>query len=95
MGDFLEETFEVKSCSVSAIIDVLKEAEDEFVFSIESEGAGSDEEITGVSSSLSGVCVEAEEGMEFFDVFGGEHGIFGGNVLAENLLEFFVLNLFF
>lgn len=33
--------------------------------------------------------------MEFFDVFGGQHGIFGGNVLAENLLEFFVLNLFF
>jgi hypothetical protein len=95
LGDLLEELLEVEGSAVGAVIDVLEETEDELVFGVEAESAGSDEEVASVCSSLSGVCVEAEEGVELLDVLGRQHWVLGGDVFAEDGLEFLVLNLFF
>ena len=73
-------------------MNLLEESEDEFVFGVEAQGAGSHEEVSDVSSSLPGVGVEREESMEFDDVIGGEDGVFGGDILGEHGLEFFLLD---
>ena len=64
LGEFLEESLEVKSSALSAVVDVVEKSEDELVLGIESEGLGGLEEISAISSSLSGVSVEGEESVE-------------------------------
>ena len=78
---------------MGAVEDILKEAEDQLVFGVKAEGGGGDEEISDVGSSLAGVGVEGEEGVQLSDVFRGEHGILDGDVLAQNSPEFLFLDL--
>lgn len=48
----------------------LEEAEHELVLGVQSEGAGSHEQISNISSPLSGVSVEGEQGVKLGDVLG-------------------------
>jgi hypothetical protein len=93
-GKFLEETFEVESCSVGAVLDVLEDPEDKLEFGVKTESTGGHHEISDISPSLPGVSVEAKEGMEFRDVFRGEDGVFISNVFCEDCFELFLLDFF-
>ena len=53
------------------------------------------EEVSAIGSSLSGVSVEGEEGVEFGDVFGEEYGVLGGDVFCEDGFELFFLDFLF
>lgn len=68
-GKFSQESFEVKSLSLSGIVNIRDESEDDFVFGVKSEGLSGLEEISAISSSLSGVSVKGEESVELSDVF--------------------------
>ena len=61
---------EVKGSSVGAVINFVEKSEDELVFSVEAESAGSHESVSDVGSSLSGVSVKAEESVKFSNVIG-------------------------
>ena len=95
MGEFLDETLEVKRSSSSWVIDVHDQLEDDLVLLVKSKSLGSLEEISAVSSSLSGIGIEWEESMELSDVLWWEDGVFGGDVLSEDSLEFFGFDLSF
>lgn len=53
---------------MSVIMNFLEESENKFIFGVEAEGAGGDKQISDISSSLPGVCVEREQGVQFSDV---------------------------
>lgn len=93
VGELSQELFEVKRGSVSGVVDFLNKSEDEFILGIETESAGSHEHISDVCSSLPGVGIEGEEGVELGDMFWRENWVFGGDVFGEDGLEFFFLNL--
>ena len=95
MGEFLDEALEVKRSSSSWVIDVHDQLEDDLVLLVESKSLGSLEEISAVSSSLPGIGIEWEESMELSDVLWWEDGVFGGDVLSKNGLEFFGFDLSF
>lgn len=77
---------------MSAVVNVLKDSEDELVFGVKTKSAGSDKQISNICSSLSGISVEGEESVQFGDVFGREDRVFGCNVFCEDGLEFFLLD---
>ena len=79
---------------MSGIVNIREESEDDFVFGIKSEGLGGLEEISAISSSLSGVSVKGEESVELSDVFWCEDGVLGGDVFSKDGLEFFGLDFF-
>jgi hypothetical protein len=83
--------FEVEGVAVGAVIDLLEESEDELVFEVESEGASGDEEFADIGSSLPGIDVKGEEGVQFLNGFGGEDGVLGSDVLGEDGLELLLL----
>ena len=62
-GEFLEESFKVEGVSTGGVIDFLEKSEDKLVFGLKAEGAGSEEEFSDISPSLSGVGIEGEEGV--------------------------------
>lgn len=76
---------------MSAVIDFLEESEDELVFMVESEGAGSDEQFANISSSLPGISVKGEEGVQFLNVLSGEDGILASDILGEDCFELLLL----
>jgi hypothetical protein len=83
---------EVQSGSVGGVVDFREESEDKLVFVIESESAGCDQQISDISSSLSGIGIEGEEGVKFLDVIGREDWVLGSDVFGEDGLEFFLLS---
>ena len=94
VGEFLDEALKVKRSSSSWVIDVHDQFENNFILLIKSESLSSLEELSAVSSSLSGVGVKWEESVEFGDVFWWEDGVFGGDVFWEDSFELFGLDFF-
>ena len=80
---------------MGGIGNVLDQSEHDFIALVESESAGSDEEVSGVSLSHAGVGVETEELVQFSDVFGGEDWVLGDEGFAEDVLEFVGFNFSF
>jgi len=92
-GEFFEESFKVEGVSTGGVIDFLEESEDKLVFGLKAEGAGSEEEFSDISPSLSGIGVEGEEGVQLTDVFCCKDWIFGSNVLGKDVLQLLLLDL--
>lgn len=93
VGELLEEGLEVESLAIGGVVDFLDEPEDEFVLGIKSEGAGSEKDISCISSSLARIGIEREEGVQFGNAIGAEHWILGTDVLGKHCLELLLLNL--
>ena len=91
LGELLKELLEVECLATSAVLDVINDAEHELVFGIESKSAGSHEELPDISPAHPRVTVEAEQGMNFSNGFGGEDRVLGADVLGEHSLEFLLL----
>lgn len=47
----------------------VNESEDVFIFGVKAEGGGSEEDISDICSSLTGVGIERKDCVEFSDVF--------------------------
>ena len=92
-GELLQEGLEVEGLAVGGVVDLLDEPEDELVFGIESEGAGSEKDISCISSSLAGIGIEGEEGVQFGNAVGAEHWVLGTDVLGKHCLQLFLLDL--
>lgn len=74
-------------------MDLLDEPEDELVLGVESEGGGGEEDVPDIGPPLPWVGVEGEDCVEFGDVVGAEHWIFGADVLGEHSLQLLLLDL--
>jgi len=78
---------------MGGVMDFREKSEDELVFGVKAKGAGSQENVSDISSSLSGISIKWEESVKFSDMFGRENWVFGGNIFAKDGFEFFVLDL--
>lgn len=93
VGELLEEGLEVEGLAVGGLVDFLDESEDKLVLGIKSESASSEEDISGISSSLARIGIEGEEGVQFGNAFGTEHWVLGADVLGKHCLELLLLDL--
>ena len=88
----LQELFEVY-CITWALSNFVEDSEDDVILGIKSKSSGGQEKISDINSSLSGISIEWEQSVDFGDGVRGEDGVFSGDILGEDSLEVFGLNL--
>ena len=88
-----QEFFEIQSVTW-VIGNFVKGSEDNVVFLVEAQSFGGHEDVLDINSSLSRVGIKWEEGVDFSNTVVGEDGVLSDNILGEDSLEIFGLNLF-
>ena len=92
-GECFKEFLKVES--ISWVSDFLEDSEDDLVVVVKPKGAGSHENVLDIDSSLPGIGVEWEKGVDFGDGIGSEDGVFSGDILGEDGLKVFGLDFLF
>jgi len=68
-GELFQELLEIKRSSTSGILDLGEKSENKLVFGVKTKSAGSHENVSYISSSLSWISVKGEESVKLGDVF--------------------------
>ena len=72
----------------------MQDSENNIEFGVKTQSFGSQENISDINSSLSWISIEWEQGVKISDGVWGEDGIFSSNILGEDSLKIFGLDLF-
>ena len=88
-----QELFEVQSITW-CFAHFVQDSENNIEFGIKTQSLGSQENISDINSSLSWISIEWEQSVKFSNGVWGEDGIFSSNILWEDSLKIFGLDLF-
>lgn len=95
LGKLSQETFKVQSVASVGFIDFLNGSEYKLVLALEAKGLSGHQDISHLGSSLSGVGVQGEHGVEVCDEVFFEDGVFGSDGFCHDGFEVFFGQLSF
>lgn len=91
-SEFSDKSFKVQGVAVVGFVDLLNGSVDEFVFLLKTKSGGSHEDISHLNSSLSGIWIEGEHWVKFFNEFLIKNGILVPNRFGHDGVEILFVN---